>query len=77
MSDYMQNQMDNLIENGLKRHENAFEARLAYEISLLGGKKPKIGGFMEDYAFKHGTTIEEMKIVELEVDNYMEDNGYL
>jgi len=77
MCDYMQNQMDNLIENGLQRHENAFNALLSYELNLLDGKKPKRGEFMEDYAVNYGTTVKEMKIVELEVEKYMQNNGFL
>lgn len=62
------------------KYERAFNARLAYEKNCIAkydypdnrpSKPPKAGDTMLDYAFRFGTTIQEMKEVEQQVERFL------
>ena len=57
-------------QESIEKYERAFNARLAYEKNCIAkydypdnrpSRPPKKGDTMLDYAFRFGTTIEEMK----------------
>ena len=76
--------MDKYYDNSVKKEaaENAFDAAMAYEINCrrkydrqgMPSLPPKKGEFMSDYAAMYGTTIQEMKDYERQVEYILGKN---
>jgi len=68
-------------QESIDKYNAAFDARLAYERNCIAkydypdnrpSKSPIFGERMIDYAYKFGTTVEEMKKVEGQVELFLE-----
>jgi hypothetical protein len=71
-------------QESIDKYERAYQARLAYEKNCIAkydypdhrpSKPPIIGERMEDFACKFGTTIQEMKDVEIQVELALQNDS--
>lgn len=71
-------------KENIAKYERAFNARLAYENNCIlkydypswsnkPSKPPLEGDTMEDFAFKFGTTVQEMKDCEMQVERALQN----
>lgn len=70
-------------QESIDKYERAFNARLAYEKNCIAkydypdnrpSKPPIKGERMEDFACRFGTTIQEMKDVEMQVERALQND---